>query len=67
MSNGTLFFDFAGGKAEQVYPCRCGETHRIEEGYLYRMLLWLAWPTMCPDCGKTFVVEGSQFDSSVDI
>lgn len=25
--NSTTYFECYGGKVQQVYPCRCGETH----------------------------------------
>lgn len=71
--NSTLYFDFIEGKAERIFPCRCGETHRGPYGiYDYghhncfhdSPLVRVAPDEepdylMCPDCGKSFRAEAS--------
>lgn len=52
---------------EQVYPCRCGQTHRGEYGqedwnhhncYHQSPLVWIerGAELMCMDCGETFLI-----------
>lgn len=58
-------------QGEQVYPCRCGETHRgpyaaydyghhncFHEDGLIRLMDDAPNYLMCPSCGRTFRVRG---------
>lgn len=63
-SNGTLWFEHG----EQVYPCRCGETHRgdyaaYEWGHhncLHEAPLWQIVDDhyICAACGADFFLRG---------
>ena len=66
MSNQTIHIE----RGEQVYPCRCGETHRgpyaaydyghhncFHEDGLIRLMDEYPNDLMCPSCGKTFRVR----------
>lgn len=63
----TLYFDHINGKAEAVYPCRCGQTHRGPHAvYDYGhhncfhdsplLSIEETGDLVCPDCGKVFEV-----------
>lgn len=64
----TNHFDQFGN---EVYPCRCGETHRGDYGFyayaqhecLHESPLTRLDPfphdLMCPECGKTFTIFGA--------
>jgi len=55
-------------ESTDIYPCRCGETHRGEyaaETYAQHTcfhataLIWLEYPdeAMCMGCGKVFAID----------
>lgn len=54
---------------EQVYPCRCGKTHRGDYAFYDMMhheclhdcaLIWFAdRAVMCPSCGASWYMKGN--------
>ena len=59
---------------KQVWPCRCGETHRGDYGFydwshhtcFHRDVMWMDIPNagqvMCSECGDSWNYERSQRD-----